>query len=84
MTDFINSKTFTDRNLTDKQFVEVIYKGLLSRNPDNLSNGSLWWETQLKNGMTRNQMLNEVFKGWEAKCVYQNDKILGRNQDKCR
>ena len=42
----IVSKQFNDRNLTNEQYVTVLYKAVLDRNPD--SNGAAYWLGQLK------------------------------------
>ena len=42
----IVSKQFNDRNLTNEQYVIVLYKAVLDRNPD--SNGAAHWLGQLK------------------------------------
>jgi hypothetical protein len=44
--DIILSKQFNDRNLTDKQYVTVLYKTVLDRDPE--SNGAASWLNQLK------------------------------------
>jgi len=42
----ITSKQFNDRNLTDEQYVTVLYKTVLDRDPE--SNGAAYWLDQLK------------------------------------
>jgi N-acetylmuramoyl-L-alanine amidase CwlD len=42
----IVSKQFNDRNLTDKQYLTVLYQAVLDRDPD--ANGAAYWLSQLK------------------------------------
>jgi N-acetylmuramoyl-L-alanine amidase len=42
----IISKQFNDRKLTDSQYVDVLYKAVLDRDPE--SNGAAYWLDQLK------------------------------------
>jgi len=51
----IISKQFNDRNLTDAQYVDVLYKAVLGRNPD--STGAAYWLSQLK-VLNRKAVLN--------------------------
>jgi hypothetical protein len=51
----IISKQFNDRNLTDTQYVTVLYRAVLDRIPD--SNGAASWLSQLK-GLGRKAVLN--------------------------
>ena len=54
--DIIASKQFTNRNLTDTQYVDVLYKAVLDRDPD--SNGAAYWLSQLKVSGRKNVLNN--------------------------
>ncbi len=63
--DIITSKQFNDRNLTDAQYVDVLYKAVLDRDPD--SNGAAYWLSQLKvldrKTVLNNFLTSDEFKG---------------------
>jgi N-acetylmuramoyl-L-alanine amidase CwlD len=62
--DIIASKQFNNRNLTDTQYVDVLYKAALDRDPD--SNGAAYWVSQLK-VLTRKAVLNDFLSSDEFK-----------------
>jgi N-acetylmuramoyl-L-alanine amidase len=67
----IISKQFNDRNLTNEQYIAVLYKAVLDRDPD--SNGAAYWVSQLK-VQNREFVLNyflasDEFKGLTARYI---------------
>lgn len=64
--DIITSKQFNSRNLTDTQYVDVLYKAVLDRNPD--SNGATYWLSQLK-VLDRKTVLNNFLASDEFKSL---------------
>ncbi len=48
---FFNSKEFKDRNLDDEEFVKIVYKAILGRDPD--KKGLNFWVSRLKSGKKR-------------------------------
>lgn len=52
---FIYSNEFTSRNLTDEEYIEILYMTLLNRPSD--SQGKNGWLNTLKNGCTRRSIL---------------------------
>ena len=53
---FFNSQEFLKKNLSDEDFVERLYLTLFDRNSD--PTGKADWLRNLKNGSSRNQILN--------------------------
>jgi N-acetylmuramoyl-L-alanine amidase CwlD len=66
ISDIIASKQFNSRNLTDTQYVDVLYKAVLDRDPD--SNGAAYWVSQLK-VVTRKTVLNDFLSSDEYKSL---------------
>jgi N-acetylmuramoyl-L-alanine amidase len=64
--DIITSKQFNDRNLTDTQYAEVLYKAVLDRDPD--PDGAAYWVSQLK-VQTRKAVLNDFLASDEFKSL---------------
>ncbi|MCL4416286.1 MAG: N-acetylmuramoyl-L-alanine amidase [Actinobacteria bacterium] len=62
----ITSKQFKDRNLTDEQYVDVLYKAVLDRDPD--SDGAAHWLKQLKT-QNRKAVLNAFLSSAEFKSL---------------
>ncbi len=62
--DIITSKQFTGRNLTDAQYVDVLYKAILDRDPD--ADGAAHWLSQLK-VLDRKAVLNNFLASDEFK-----------------
>ena len=62
--DIITSKQFTGRNLTDAQYVDVLYKSVLDRDPD--ADGAAHWLSQLK-VLDRKTVLNNFLASDEFK-----------------
>ena len=55
---FVESKELRQRDLADTEYVTLLYKSILGREPDN--KGMEDWVTQLKSGVSR----NVIFKGF--------------------
>ena len=64
ITNIINSKQFTNRGLTDAQYVDVLYKSVLDRDPD--ADGAAHWLNQLKS-LDRKTVLNHFLESDEFK-----------------
>jgi hypothetical protein len=60
---FFNSQEFLNRNLNDEEFVYVAYKTILDREPD--EPGKEYWLEKLREGYTRNQVLEGFLKSTE-------------------
>jgi len=54
----VESKELRQRDLPDTEYVTLLYKSILGREPD--SKGMEDWVAQLKNGVSR----NTIFKGF--------------------
>ncbi len=48
---FFNSKEFKNKDLSDKEFIKIVYNTFFDRDPDD--NGERYWLSQLANGMKR-------------------------------
>ncbi len=55
--DFYNSPEFLSKNLSDLEFIKNAYYAIMGREAD--AGGLNYWITQLGNGMTRNDVLQE-------------------------
>ena len=67
---FFNSPEFINQNLSNEQFVTVLYSVFFGRTPDQAGLNS--WVAQLNNGMTRTQVI-AGFAGsaeWANTCAY--------------
>ena len=63
-----NSREFKSNNFGNKKFIELIYKGILGRDPD--MDGYNYWFNQLdKLGIDRNVLLNAVLNSDEFKKI---------------
>lgn len=51
---FIGSKEFKDRNTSDSEFLDILYRTFFNREPDD--GGKNYWLSELKNGKTRDQV----------------------------
>ena len=60
---FFNSQEFLNRNLNDEQFVTILYRAILDREPDQAGRKS--WIDALERGYTRNQVLDGFLKSME-------------------
>ncbi|MCL4385349.1 MAG: DUF4214 domain-containing protein [Cyanobacteria bacterium] len=67
--DFFASKEFKDRNLTNEQFIDVLYKAVLNRNGD--PGGKLYWLSQLT-GLGRDGVLYYFLVSSEFSSVVKN------------
>lgn len=52
---FVTSPEFISKNLSNSEYVRILYRAILLREPDN--GGQAWWEGQLNIGCTRNYVL---------------------------
>jgi hypothetical protein len=52
---FINSKEFTNKNLSDEEYIKVLYRTFMGREYD--QTGLNYWLGQMKGGKTRQQVL---------------------------
>jgi len=62
---FFNSKEFKSKNLSDEEFIQTVYQTLMGRDAD--ENGLKYWENQLKNGVSRDKMIDQFLKSDEFK-----------------
>ena len=67
---FIFSDEFKRRDTTDEEFVSILYKGLLGRDPD--SSGYNFWLNKLRSGWSREQVLNGFLGSSEFASVCQS------------
>lgn len=51
---FLLSKEFKDRNVSDSEFTDILYKVFFDREPD--PDGKAYWISRLKNGATREEV----------------------------
>lgn len=65
--EFFNSQEFLHKNLTDEEFIEVLYKTFMGRKYD--VDGLFYWCFQMQNGMTRNDVLEEFARSQEFKNI---------------
>ncbi len=49
--DFIGSKEFVNQNITDPQYIDILYRTFMGREPD--AEGKQYWISFLENGMSR-------------------------------
>ncbi len=61
--DFFYSKEFQSRNLNDEEFVEIAYRTLLNREPED--EGFYFWLDKLKNGYLRSKLLDDFLNSKE-------------------
>ncbi len=69
---FMSDPTFQDKskNMTHNELVSLLYKAILMRSADGLEDGSVWWVNNLQSGtITRDTIVDEMFKRWEANQV---------------
>ena len=72
---FLTSKEFKNRELTDEQFIKILYKTFFDRDPDQA--GYIFWLDLLKNGgYTRDQVVDGFIDSieWCNLCAYYNVK----------
>lgn len=64
---FINGRKAT---LSDVEYVKMLYRALLSRDPNADPNGVNWWVAQLTSGVVnRDSILDKMWDGWEPTYV---------------
>ena len=61
--EIIKSEEFKNRNLTDTQFIDILYEGLLQRKQDGV--GFEWWINRLENDKSKIELLDEFTKSKE-------------------
>lgn len=49
--DFIGSKEFVDQNVSDSEYIDILYRTFMGRKPD--AEGKQYWISLLENGMSR-------------------------------
>lgn len=54
---FIESPEFTSRSLSDEQYITILYRVFMGRDPD--SDGYYYWMNLLKNGISRSYVANQ-------------------------
>ena len=77
--DFVQSDAFAPRkySLSNRDYVRILYRAILSREPDGASNGSEWWVAQLNAGsMTRDTIIDAMYQGWEPNSVCETGKVI--------
>ncbi len=62
---FFNSQEFINKNLTNEQFIDILYKTLFDRVAD--SSGRIDWLNKLQNGATKNEVMYGFFNAQEFK-----------------
>ena len=67
---FIYSKEFTDKNLSDKEYIKVLYRTFMGREADNA--GLNYWLGEMKKGNTRKDILKRFAASDEFKKIQQS------------
>lgn len=81
---FINSDEYKKANKSNEEFIKDVYLAILSRVPDKRPTGSNYWKTNLDNGQfNRDEIIDEISKGWEVNCVIENKSTLRYNRGVC-
>ncbi len=62
-----NSQVFKNKNLSNEDYIYILYKSLLTREPD--ESGFRGWVNQLEEGRSREEILNEFLKSEEYKDI---------------
>ncbi len=73
--DFFYSEEFLKRDLSDEEFVEIAYRTLLNREPED--EGFWYWVERLKNGYERDRLLDDFLSSKEFKNI--TEKFLNKN-----
>ncbi len=60
---FFSSEEFKNKNLSDEDFVKKVYKVIMGREAD--EGGLKYWTAKLKEGMSRDQVVNEFLNAQE-------------------
>ncbi len=63
--EFFNSEEFKNLNLNDEEFIKTAYKTLLGRDADEA--GLKYWEEQLQNGVSREELIDQFLDSEEFK-----------------
>lgn len=72
--EFFTSQEYVDRGTSKEAFINMLYKGILTRNPD--SDGFKYWLNRLNNGTHRNAIIKEFANSAEFRsdvCRYKYD-----------
>lgn len=72
---FFNSKEFLNKNLTDTQYIQVLYRTFFDREYD--KEGLDYWLAEMKKGMSRNQVLEHFNNSKEFEQIRANYGIIG-------
>jgi len=62
---FFSSDEFKNQNLTDEEFISVVYETLMGRDADDA--GKTYWLNQLQSGVSRDEMIDQFLKSDEFK-----------------
>ncbi len=62
---FFESEEFKSKNLNDEEFIEVLYKTILQREPD--KQGASYWLSKLSEGFDRDKIVNSFIESEEFK-----------------
>ncbi|MBR5041335.1 MAG: DUF4214 domain-containing protein [Clostridiales bacterium] len=76
--EFFTSAEFLNRNTSNEAFVNMLYKGVLTRNPD--SSGFNYWVGRLRGGSSRVSIIQEIANSAEFRndvCKYKYDIFAG-------
>lgn len=66
---FLFSREFLGKNLTNEQFITILYSTFFNRTPD--EPGKAYWLNRLNNGMSRQEVINGFINSieWDNLCV---------------
>ena len=64
---FITSKEFTDKKLSDDDYIKVLYQTFFGREYD--VSGLLYWKEQMKKGQSRTAVLHAFATSKEFKAI---------------
>lgn len=65
--EFFNSPEFLNKNLSDDEFIRVLYRTFMGREYD--VEGLFYWRNQMRYGKTRNEVLEEFARSQEFKNI---------------
>lgn len=78
--DFSQSEVFINGNkkdLTNEDYVKLLYRTVLAREPDGREDGSKWWVARLTAGdLNRDTIIDKLFEGWEPDSVCSSGKVF--------
>ena len=64
---FFSSKEFSDRKLSDEEFIKAAYRTILNREAETV--GLQYWSKRLKEGMSKEELINYIFSSPEYKFI---------------